>query len=115
MVPHDLKDLQRRLARETDPAVRAELEEAIQTKETQLANLRTLENNIKRADIQLDHTLSALGTVYAQVQLIDARDVDSARTRRLQDEIREEVLSLADTIAAIDEVQNYHKAAHGSS
>ncbi len=115
MVPHDLKDLQRRLARETDPVVRAELEEAIQTKETQLANLRTLENNIKRADIQLDHTLSALGTVYAQVQLIDARDVDSARTRRLQDEIREEVLSLADTIAAIDEVQNYHKAAHGSS
>lgn len=114
MVPHDLKDLQRRLARETDPAVRAELEEAIQTKETQLANLRTLENNIKRADIQLDHTLSALGTVYAQVQLIDARDVDSARTQRLQSEIREEVLSLADTIAAIDEVQSYHKAAHDS-
>ncbi|HMM28703.1 MAG: hypothetical protein AAGU78_04050 [Chloroflexota bacterium] len=112
MVPHDLKDLQRRLARETDPGVRAELEEAIQTKETQLANLRSLENNIKRADIQLDHTLAALGTVYAQVQLIDARDVDSARTQRLQSEIREEVLSLSDTIAAIDEVQSY-KAAHG--
>lgn len=114
MVPHDLKALRRRLERETDPAVRAELEEAIQTKETQLANLRNLENNIKRADIQLDHTLSALGTIYAQVQLIDARDVDSARTQRLQSEIREEVLSLADTIAAIDEVQSYHKAANGS-
>jgi len=114
MVPHDLKDLQRRLARETDPGVRAELEEAIQTKETQLANLRSLENNIKRADIQLDHTLAALGTVYAQVQLIDARDVDSARAQRLQSEIRDEVLSLSDTIAAIDEVQSYHKAAHGS-
>jgi len=114
MVPHDLKALRRRLERETDPAVRAELEEAIQTKETQLANLRNLENNIKRADIQLDHTLSALGTIYAQVQLIDARDVDSARTQRLQSEIREEVLSLADTIAAIDEVQSYHKMVNGS-
>lgn len=46
------------------------------------------------------------------MQLIDARDVDSARTQRLQSEIREEVLSLSDTIAAIDEVQSY-KAAHG--
>jgi hypothetical protein len=105
MVPHDLKNLQRRLQAETDPAVRAEIEEAIQTKETQLANLRSLENNVKRADIQLDHTLSALGTVYAQVQLIDSKGIDSARAQRLQEDIREEVMSLEDTVAAIDEVQ----------
>lgn len=107
MVPQDLKNLRRRLEIEEAASVRAELEEAIQTKETQLANLRNLENNVKRADIQLDHTLSALGTVYAQVQLIDAKDVDSARAQRLQDEIREEVMSLQDTISAIDEVQSY--------
>jgi hypothetical protein len=107
MVPQDLKNLRRRLEREEDPGVRAELQEALQTKESQLANLRSLENNIKRADIQLDHTLSALGTVYAQVQLIGSKDVDGSRTRRLQDEIRDEVMSLQDTIAAIDEVQSY--------
>jgi hypothetical protein len=107
LVPQDLKNLRRRLANEESADVRAELEEALQTKETQLANLRSLENHIKRADIQLDHTLSALGTVYAQVQLIDAKDVDSARTHRLQQAIRDEVISLRDTISAIDEVQRY--------
>ncbi len=76
MVPQDLKNLRRRLETEDADSVRAELEEAIQTKETQLANLRNLENNIKRADIQLDHTLSALGTVYAQMQIIDAKDLE---------------------------------------
>ncbi len=107
LVPYDLDNLRRRLKAEDAPNVRAELEDAIQTKETQLANLRNLENSIKRADIQLDHTLSALGTVYAQVQLIDAKDVDSARAQRLQSDIRDEVMSLQDTISAIDEVQSY--------
>lgn len=107
MVPQDLKNLRRRLEIEESDTVRTELEEAIQTKETQLANLRNLENNIKRADIQLDHTLSALGTVYAQVHLIDSKDIDSGRTQRLQDNIREEVTSLEDTISAIDEVHRY--------
>jgi hypothetical protein len=111
MVPQDLKNLRRRLENEDAPSVRAELEEAIQTKETQLANLRSLENNVKRADIQLDHTLSALGTVYAQVQLIDSKDLDSARAQRLQDDIRDEVLSLQDTISAIDDVQHYQVGA----
>lgn len=111
MVPHDLKTLRRRLEAEQSPEVRAEMEEAIQTKETQLANLRSLENNIKRADIQLDHTLAALGTVYAQLQLIDSKDLDSARAKRLQEEIHDEVMSLQDTISAIDEVQSFHHAA----
>lgn len=107
MVPQDLQNLRRRLEVEQDAGVRAELEDAIQTKETQLANLRSLENNVKRADIQLDHTLSALGTVYTQMQLIDSKDLDSARAQRLQEEIRDEVTSLQDTISAIDEVQTY--------
>jgi ribosomal protein L9 len=107
MVPFDLDNLRRRLKAEDSSTVRAELEEAIQTKETQLANLRNLENSVKRADIQLDHTLSALGTVYAQVQLIDAKEADSARAQRLQADIRDEVMSLQDTISAIDEVQSY--------
>ncbi len=107
LVPHDLTNLRRRLRTEQSPAVRAELEEAIQAKELQLANLRALEERVKRAEIQLDQTLSALGTVYAQVQVIDSRGADRARTERLQEDIHEEVSSLADLIAAIDEVQNY--------
>ncbi|WP_162909175.1 hypothetical protein [Aggregatilinea lenta] len=112
MAPQELANLRRRLNIEQDPGVKAELEEAIQTKEAQIANLRSLENSLKRADIQLDHTLSALGTVYAQVQLIDTKDIDSARAQRLQQEIKDEVLSLQDTISAIDEVQSYTAAGH---
>jgi hypothetical protein len=107
MVPHELRELRRRLASEEDAGVRTELEDAIQTKETQLTNLRSLENNIKRAEIQLDHTLSALATIYTQVQLIDTKDMDSGRAKRLQEDIREEVLSLQDTISSIDDVQKY--------
>jgi hypothetical protein len=109
-IPYDLKDLRRRLENEKAASVREELEEAIQAKEVQLENLRSLENNVKRASLQLDQTLSALGTVYAQVQLIDTKDMDSARASRLQDDIREEMLSLQDTIAAMDEVQQYTTA-----
>jgi len=108
MVPYDLQNLRRRLESEQSPSVRTELEDAIQIKETQLDNLRSLENSVKRADIQLDHTLAALGTVYAQVQLIDTKgEVDSSRTQRLQSEIHDEVASLQDMISAIDEVQSY--------
>ena len=110
MVPQDLKNLKRRLDIEENAGVRTELEEAIQAKETQLINLESLANNLKRAEIQLDQTLTALGTVYAQVQLIDTKDMDSARAQRLQDDIHEEVLSLEDTISAIDEVQSYQGA-----
>jgi len=113
MVPHELTTLRRRLRTEESPDVRAELEEAIQTKEMQLANLHALENNIKRAEIQLEQTLSALGTVYAQVQVIDARAVDSARTQRLQAEVHEQVASLSDLIAAIDEVQSQRASSSG--
>lgn len=111
MVPLDLKNLQRRLATETDPQVIEELKEAIQTKETQLENLRALQNQIKRAEIQLEHTLSALGTVYTQVQLIGSKEIDSARAQRLQAEIQDEVLSLQDTLSALEEVQSYQNAA----
>lgn len=113
MVPQDLQHLQRRLRSEEDATVREELKEAIQAKQTHLESLRSLENNIKRADIQLDHTLSALGTVYTQVQLIGSKEVDSARAQRLQANIREEVLSLEDTIAALDEVHSYQSSASG--
>lgn len=104
-VPDELKRLAQRLEHETEPTIRAELEESIHLRQTQLENLKLLETNIKRADIQLDNTVAALGTIFAQVQLLDARDVDSRRTERLRASIREEVASLRDTVDAIDDVQ----------
>ncbi len=103
-VPTELRNLRRRLDVEESPTVRSELEEAIRLKQQQLKNLNAVADNMKRADIQLDNTLAALGTLYAQMQVIDTKDLDSARARRLRDEIQDEVAELQDTIMAMDEV-----------
>jgi hypothetical protein len=104
-VPNELNMLRQRLENEPDARVKTELEGTMRLKETQLSNLKMLETNIKRADIQLDNTLAALGTIYAQVQLLDSKEVDGRRANRLRQEIQDEVLSLKDTIEALDDVQ----------
>lgn len=104
-VPNDLAALRRRLDTVQDSAtVRAEVEESIRLKEQQYANLQTAAENMTRAELQLQNTLAALGTIYAQMQVIDSKDLDSGRARRLRDEIHDEVAELQDTILAMDEV-----------
>ncbi|MBN2470154.1 MAG: hypothetical protein JXN59_05455 [Anaerolineae bacterium] len=110
-VPREIANLRRRLEREDSPTVRQELEEAIRLKEQQLENLNAVLDNRKRAELQLENTLAALGTIYAQVQVIDTKDADSARARRLRDEIHDEVAELQDTILAMDEVYSYGRLA----
>ena len=73
--------------------------------ETQLNTLRALETKIRRADVQLDNTVAALGTIFTQIQLLDAKEVDGRRANRLREEIRDEVSALKDTIEALDDVQ----------
>ncbi len=104
MVPQQLKNTRKRLEMERDPAVRRELENQIKQLEQQLVNLDATVNSIKRAEIQLESTLSSLGTIYAQMSLLGTKDVDSSRAQRLRLEIQDEVAGLQDTIDAMDEV-----------
>jgi hypothetical protein len=104
-VPQQLEKARTRLQQETDDAVRRDLEEQVRQLELQLSNLEATVSSIKRAEIQLDSTLSSLGTVYAQMSLLGTKEVDSARTQRLRQDIKDEVASLQDTIYALDEVQ----------
>lgn len=105
-VPQQLEKAKQRLKVETDPAVQRDLEEQIRQLEIQLANLEATASSVKRAEIQLDSTLSSLGTIYAQMSLIGTKEVDSSRAQRLRQDIRDEVNQLQDTIAALDEVQS---------
>lgn len=105
MVPQQLDKTRIRMEREQDPGVRRELEKQVQQLEQQLANLEATVNSVKRAEIQLESTLASLGTIYAQMSRLGAKEVDSARAQRLRLEIQDEVSSLADTIEAMDEVQ----------
>jgi len=100
----ELQDLQVRLARERDEAVRAEIEEAIRAKEQQRENLERLRNTMERARVQLEASLTALGTVYSQLLLVGARDVDSAHARRVSESINEQVATLNDLLEAMSQV-----------
>lgn len=105
-VPYLLDQARTRLNQERDPAVRGSVEDQVRQLELQLQNLQATANSVERAKIQLDSTLSSLGTIYAQMSLLGTKEVDSARAQRLRLEIREEVSSLQDTITALDEVQS---------
>lgn len=110
-VPNDLRNLHRRVEMEDSPTVKRELEDAIKLKEQQYRHLLGVADNMKRAEIQLENTLAALGTLYAQVQMIDTKDLDSARARRLREEVHSEVAELEDIILAMDEVYSTNRLA----
>jgi gas vesicle protein len=99
-----LRQLQKQLKSETDPAVRRQMETNIESLRRQVETIDTLNSTMDRARLQLENTLSALGTIYSQTMLIGARDIDSGRARRLRQEIVEEVEDLGDILAAMEEV-----------
>ncbi len=105
MVPQQLDKVQIRLRNESDADVQRDLREQAERLQLQLDNLNQTANSVKRAEIQLDSTLSSLGTIYAQMSLLGAKDVDSSRAQRLRQDIKDEVSGLQDTIDAMDEVQ----------
>lgn len=103
-VPARIANLEKELAQARDPAVRAQIEATLQNKRTQLDHLRHLESQMQRAELQLESTLSALGTVYSQTLLVDAKDMDSGRAKRLRQDIADQVDELKDLLTTMDEV-----------
>lgn len=96
--------LRAKLAHEQATAVRDQLELSITSTQRQLDTLNKLDDTIERAQLQLDNSLTHLGTVYSQTMLVDAKDIDSGRARRLRQEIADEVVELNDILVAMDEV-----------
>jgi hypothetical protein len=103
-VPQAIKQLQVKLNAETDASVKQDIQDTIARRQEQFKTLRNLDNAMDRAELQLENTLTALGTVYSQMLLLDARDVDSAKTQRLRDSIADQLASLTDIQSSLDEV-----------
>jgi len=103
-LPREIAGLQSRMRSEDDEAVRQQLQQAISSKQEQLANLETLRNIMEKAEYQLETTLTALGTVYSQLQLIEAKDIDSGRAQRLRQDIADQVAALQSLQETLDEV-----------
>ena len=108
------RDKQRALARwrelekkqdvEQDPAIKQQIQTNIEGLSRQVQTIETLDNTMDRARLQLENTLSALGTIYSQTMLVGAKDIDSGRAKRLRQEITEEVDELSNVLTAMDEV-----------
>lgn len=99
-----IESLKKRLAVEDDGTVQRQISQAIAQRQIQRDNLRKLENVMERAEFQLESTITAMGTVYSQVMILDSREVASGRAQRLQEEIDEQVQTLQDVVQTMDEV-----------
>ncbi len=103
-LPTELAGLTARRKLETDPVLQAKLDEVITSKGNHWQSIRELDARMKQAALQLEQSLTALATVYSQIQLIDAQSINSGRAERLQDDIREQVARLHDLVTSINEV-----------
>ncbi len=106
-VPREVQDLTARLQRESNPRIREQMESTLESNRRLAENLQELSSRMERAELQLDHSLAALGTVYSQMLLVGSKDVDSDRADRLRADIGDEVASLQDLVESLNEVYTY--------
>lgn len=103
-VPKAIEDLEARLAGEQDDDIRAQLERTLTSRKNQLVALEKLRRTMHQAEIQIESTLSALGTIYSQ--LLTGQSTDYvADYSRLSAEVDEEVRTLQDQLEALEEVK----------
>jgi len=103
-VPKSIAELEARLANETDEATRHELDRTLTNRQNQLVSLERLQNTLERAEIQIESTLSSLGTIYSQ--LLTGQSTDHvADYSHLSAEVEEEVQILQDHLEALEEVK----------
>ncbi|MBK7916335.1 MAG: hypothetical protein IPJ94_08770 [Chloroflexi bacterium] len=99
-----IQELDQEMILEDDEAVKKQMGVTIQGLQQQLATLSGVENTMQRAELQIENSLAHLGTIYSQALLVDAKDIDSSRAKRLRQEISDEVTELNEVLLAMDEV-----------
>jgi hypothetical protein len=114
-VQKDLAKFKAQLVREKGSAVQDDIAKTVSIKQSQLDALSNLRDTMAKANLQLEDTLSAIGTMYTQMVLIGSKDVNSARAQRLQQDMLEQVHALQDTSSAMDEVYQTSAVKHQAS
>jgi len=103
-VPSNIERMEALWEAEADPATRKQIERTLAGYKEQQAQLEALTRLMRRTRFVLDDTLASMGTIYSQVQVLDAMDIDSARAARIGDEIQEQVDKLNDVLSAFSDV-----------
>jgi hypothetical protein len=102
--PVRIEALISQLTRETKPEFRREIEETLTSHRQNLKQLNRLKELMRRAELDLEEIVASMGTIYAQLRVLEAIEIKSRRVRRLSHEIEEQIDHLDDLIQATDEV-----------
>jgi hypothetical protein len=103
-VPASIEALRRDFSSATNATVRQQIEETLKAKQAQQDNLVALRTRMEQARFRLEQTLTALGTVYSQFQLIRAQKLSGAEAKSLSEGIRDQVKGLQDILTSMNEV-----------
>lgn len=102
-VPHAIASLQERINADDDETIRAQLARTLDNRQKQLTALQGLQKTMRRAEIQIESTVSMLGTIYSQL-LTSQSTSHVADYSHLAADVSEEVLRLQDHLEALREV-----------
>ncbi len=106
-VPDAIKSLEARLESETGSATREQMQKVLDAKRSHLQSLQALHARMRQAQLSMEQSMTALATVYSQLQLISAQDINSGRAERLRADIQEQVKRLNDLVTSINVVYDY--------
>lgn len=106
--PQALRVLEARLEQETEPGLRAQLQRALDNRQKQVASLARLERILSQAELQIEDTLSQLGTLYSQL-LTHQSTHHMVDYDRLSVDLEEAVGRLQDQLVALGEVKGMYQ------
>jgi hypothetical protein len=108
-VPRAIHSLEARLTLEqdTDADLKDAVCQTLDARRTQLRHLHALEQVMAQAELISEQAVTALGTIYSQVLLMDAKkDIQSTQAQSLQTDIAERVKTLQDLLSAMEDIQH---------
>jgi hypothetical protein len=108
-VPQAIKRLEKQLAETEEGALRRKLERTLANRRKQLAQLEQAANGRQMAELKVENTLAQLGIIYSQLH--NGRYMlERSGYERLAAEITDEVQSLDDYLATLNDLQQENAA-----
>lgn len=103
-VPATVEKLEKQLAEETNPAVKKEMRETLNSYGKHQSQLEALHTLMRRTELDIDETLAAIAGIYSQLQVLSAKGIDSGKAKRLSAAVEEQADRLNDLLEAMDDV-----------
>jgi hypothetical protein len=103
-VPQSIQKLTTQLNEETDPRVKASIERTLAARADQMTSLQKLQSLMRQAEVQLENSIAALGTIYSQA-LATQSTTRVADYSHLSSELEEQSKMLRDQLEALQEVK----------